>query len=64
MKSSMTPEQLAQIAYKAWCDVMSCKTKTITRGWDVLSDAERTAWRVAVVAVKANVLSGFTKVGE
>lgn len=60
----MSEEQLAEIAYEAWCDVMSCKTKTIIREWNVLSDAERTAWRVAVVAVKVNILSGFTKVGE
>lgn len=60
----MTPEHLAEIAYEAWCDVMAQKTTTVIREWNVLSDAERTAWRVAVVAVKVNILSGFTKVGE
>lgn len=58
----MTPEQLAQIAYEAYANTVSSGWRFAP--WTYLSDETKDAWIAAAQAVKANVLSGFTKVGE
>lgn len=55
----MTPEQLAQLAYEAWC-----KATGKPPCWRCIPQTQRFAWIAVALAVKANVLSGFTKVGE
>lgn len=55
----MTSEQLAQIAYEAYC-----KTIGKTPCWNCLGKSGQYIWFQVSQAVKANVLSGFTKVGE
>lgn len=58
----MTQEQLAQIAYETYCHYSIKRWHPLT--WNLLTQFEQNAWVKAAQAVKANVLSGFTKVGE
>lgn len=55
----MTPEQLAQIAYEAYCKAIG-KTPC----WRCAGRSEQYLWFQVAQAVKANVLGSFTKVGE
>lgn len=60
----MTPEELAQIAYEAWCNEAQPIDWRGHLSWAGLRQRDRDAWLAAVTAVKSAVLGPMTRVNE